>query len=434
MANIVAIVGRPNVGKSTLFNRLVEERKAIMDDESGVTRDRHYGYAEWNGKHFTVIDTGGYVHQSDDIFEGAIRKQVEQALQEATVILFMVDVAVGLTDLDKDFARVLRMIKKPVYVVANKADNSERMFMTGEFYSLGFEEVHAISSANGSGTGDLLDLVVNHFGTDEKDETEGLPRIAIMGRPNVGKSSFLNMLLGEERSIVTDIAGTTRDAINSRYRMYGKDFMLIDTAGVRKKAKVREDVEFYSVMRAIKALQNADVVIIMIDAEKGLEAQDMNLIMLSNKYRKGALLMVNKWDLIEKDTHSANQYKKVISEKLGPLSYLPVVFTSVITKQRVYKAIETAMQVYENKFRKIPTSELNETLLKQIEKYPPPSYRGKYIKIKYVTQLPTHTPTFAFFCNHPNYIKVDYKRFLENRIRESFDFSGVPVNLVFRQK
>jgi len=434
MANIVAIVGRPNVGKSTLFNRLVEERKAIMDDESGVTRDRHYGYAEWNGKHFTVIDTGGYVHQSDDIFEGAIRKQVEQALQEATVILFMVDVAVGLTDLDKDFARVLRMIKKPVYVVANKADNSERMFMTGEFYSLGFEEVHAISSANGSGTGDLLDLVVNHFGTDEKDETEGLPRIAVMGRPNVGKSSFLNMLLGEERSIVTDIAGTTRDAINSRYRMYGKDFMLIDTAGVRKKAKVREDVEFYSVMRAIKALQNADVVIIMIDAEKGLEAQDMNLIMLSNKYRKGALLMVNKWDLIEKDTHSANQYKKVISEKLGPLSYLPVVFTSVITKQRVYKAIETAMQVYENKFRKIPTSELNETLLKQIEKYPPPSYRGKYIKIKYVTQLPTHTPTFAFFCNHPNYIKVDYKRFLENRIRESFDFSGVPVNLVFRQK
>lgn len=434
MANIVAIVGRPNVGKSTLFNRLVEERKAIMDDVSGVTRDRHYGFAEWNGKHFTVIDTGGYVFGSEDVFEEAIRTQVAEALQEATVILFMVDVDTGLTDLDKDFANVVRTLKKPVYIVANKSDNAERAFMANEFYAMGFDQIFPVSSVSGSGTGDLLDKVVTHFERDEEDPEAGLPRIAIMGRPNAGKSSFINVLLGEERTIVTDVAGTTRDAINTRYKMYGKDFILIDTAGVRKKSKVRDDIEFYSVMRSLRAMMDSDVAVILIDAERGFESQDMNLIVLAHKYKKGIMIMVNKWDLVEKDTKTADKFKKAIEEKLGPLSFIPVIFTSMIKKQRVFQAMELAMEVYENRYKKVPTSALNDVLLPEIEKHPPPAYRGKYIKIKYITQLPTKTPTFAFFCNHPNYVKEPYKRFLENRLRDSFDFKGVPVKLLFKDK
>jgi len=435
MANIIAIVGRPNVGKSTLFNRLVERREAIMDDESGVTRDRHYGYGEWIGKAFTVIDTGGYVHGSEDVFESAIRNQVMLALQEATVILFMADCHDGLTDLDKDFANEVRKLNKPTLIAANKADTHEKAQTAVEFYELGLGEVFPISSANGSGTGELLDEIVKHFHDEgEENAEESLPKIAIMGRPNVGKSSFVNTLIGEERSIVTDIAGTTRDSINTRYNMFGKNFLLIDTAGVRKKGKVKENIEFYSVMRSIRALQNSDVSIIMIDAQLGLEAQDVNLIHLAIKYRKGVVLMVNKWDLIEKDTQTVKRYTEVMREKLGTLSFIPILFTSVITKQRVFKAIETAMKVYEDRYRKVPTSELNNVLLKEIERYKPPAYRGKHIKIKYVTQLPTKSPTFAFFCNHPKYIKGPYTRFLENKIRENFGFAGVPIKIVYREK
>jgi GTP-binding protein len=435
MANIVAIVGRPNVGKSTLFNRLVESREAIMDDESGVTRDRHYGYGEWTGKSFTVIDTGGYVHGSEDVFETAIRSQVMMALKEAAVIVFMTDCHSGLTDLDKDFALVVRKIDKPVVIAANKADTHEKAQGSVEFYELGLGEIFPISSANGSGTGELLDEIVKHFEVDgEENPEDSLPKIAIMGRPNVGKSSFVNMLIGEERSIVTDIAGTTRDSTNTRYTMYGKDFLLIDTAGVRKKAKVKEDIEFYSVMRSIRSLQNSDVCVVMIDALLGLEAQDVNLINLAIKYRKGIVLMVNKWDLIEKDNNTLEKYRKEIIEKLGTSNYIPVLFTSVVTKQRVFKAIETAMNVYEDRYRKVLTSELNNVLLKEIEKYNPPAYRGKHIKIKYITQLPTKTPAFAFFCNHPKYIKGPYMRFLENKIRERFGFAGVPIKLVFKEK
>lgn len=435
MANIVAIVGRPNVGKSTLFNRLVERRDAIMDDESGVTRDRHYGFAEWTGKFFTVIDTGGYVHGSDDVFEEAIRNQVMQALKEASVIIFMADCDDGLTDLDKDFANVVRTIDKPVLVVGNKADTNEKMQNSVEFYELGMGEVYPISSATGSGTGDLLDEVVKHF-QDDQDENpeESLPKIAIMGRPNVGKSSFVNVLIGGERSIVTDIAGTTRDSINTRYNMFGKDFLLIDTAGVRKKAKVKEDIEFYSVIRSIRSLQNSDVSIVMIDAQNGLESQDVNLINLAVKYRKGIVLMVNKWDLIAKDQNTADKFRKTIEERLGTLSYIPIVLTSVLTKQRVFKAIETAIAVYNERYKKVPTSELNNVLLKEIDKFKPPSFRGKHIKIKYITQLPTNSPTFAFFCNFPKHIKSPYSRYLENKIRANFGFDGVPIKLVFREK
>lgn len=435
MANIVAIVGRPNVGKSTLFNRLVERREAIMDNESGVTRDRHYGFAEWTGKGFTVIDTGGYVHGSDDVFEDAIRNQVMRALKEATVIIFMADCNDGLTDLDKDFANVVRTVNKPVLIVGNKADNADKRQNSVEFYGLGLGEVYPISSATGSGTGDLLDEVVKYFQEeDDQNPDDALPKIAIMGRPNVGKSSFVNVLIGEDRSIVTDIAGTTRDSINTRYNMFGKDFILIDTAGVRKKAKVKEDIEFYSVIRSIRSLQNSDVSIVMIDAQNGLESQDMNLINLAIKYRKGIILMVNKWDLIEKDQHTADKFTKQIKERLGTLSYIPIVFTSVLTKQRVFKAIETAINVYNERYKKVPTSELNNVLLKEIDKFKPPSFRGKHIKIKYITQLPTSTPTFAFFCNFPKYVKSPYARYLENKIRVNFGFIGVPVKLVFRDK
>lgn len=434
MANIVAIVGRPNVGKSTLFNRLIERRDAIMDDESGVTRDRHYGFAEWTGKSFTVIDTGGYVHGSEDVFEEAIRNQVMQALREATVIIFMADCNDGLTDLDKDFANVVRTVNKPVLVVGNKADTMEKMQNAVEFYELGLGEVYPISSATGSGTGELLDETVTHFQDDEGNQESELPKIAIMGRPNVGKSSFVNVLIGQERSIVTDIAGTTRDSINTRYNMFGKDFLLIDTAGVRKKAKVKEDIEFYSVIRSIRSLQNSDVSIVMIDAQNGLESQDVNLINLAVKYKKGIILMVNKWDLIAKDQNTADKFRKEMEERLGTLSYIPIIFTSVLTKQRVFKAIETAIAVYNERYKKVPTSALNNVMLKEIDKFKPPAYKGKHIKIKYVTQLPTNTPTFAFFCNFPKYIKNPYVRYLENKMRANFGFDGVPIKLVFREK
>lgn len=434
MANILAIVGRPNVGKSTLFNRLVESRQAIMDNESGVTRDRHYGYSEWNGKKFTVIDTGGYVEGSNDIFEGAIRSQVKEALDEATAILFMVDCVTGLHGLDQDFANVVRELKKPIFLVANKADNQEKHLAANEFYNLGMDaDLYPIAAASGTGTGDLLDDVVKHF-EEEELEREDVPRIAILGRPNVGKSSFVNALVGKERSIVTNIAGTTRDAINTRYNQFGKDFILTDTAGLRKKAKVKENIEFYSTLRAVQALQDSDVCVVMIDAATGLESQDMSIIGLAHKYKKGIVLMVNKWDLVEKETKTANEYKKAFEEKLGPLGYIPIMFASVLNKQRIMQTLELALTVFENRTRKIATSKLNEIMGKEIEHYPPPAVRGQFIKIKYITQLPVHTPTFAFFCNFPQYIKEPYQRYLNNRMREHFDFRGVPVQLVFRKK
>ena len=435
MANIVAIVGRPNVGKSTLFNRLTESRKAIMDNVSGVTRDRHYGYGEWVGKHFTVIDTGGYVTGSDDIFEEAIREQVKLALDEATVILFMVDITAGVTDLDKDFTAVLRRSKKPIYLIANKADTSSKANYAGEFYALGMGEVHSISAENGTGTGDLLDEVVKHFpAEDPEDPDEGLPKLAILGRPNAGKSSFLNVLVGGQRSIVTEIAGTTRDAIHTRYQLFGKDFIITDTAGIRKKTKVKDDIEFYSVLRAIRVLEESDVCIIMIDATRGMESQDVNLVALADRNRKGVVIMVNKWDLIEKNNQSVKKYTEEIKQKIAPLDYPPIIFASVQDKQRIFQVMEKALEVYENKTRRIPTSQLNDKMLAEIENYPPPAIKGKYVKIKYVTQLPTRNPTFAFFCNLPQYIKDSYARFLENKLRDHFPFEGVPIGIVFRKK
>ncbi|MES2731542.1 MAG: ribosome biogenesis GTPase Der, partial [Bacteroidota bacterium] len=406
MGNIVAIVGRPNVGKSTLFNRLIERRQAIMDNESGVTRDRHYGHAEWTSKYFTAVDTGGYVVGSEDIFEGAIREQVEIAIEEASVLLFMVDCDAGLTDMDKDFAKVLRKSKKPVIVVANKADTHTKAQAAAEFYAMGLGEIFAISSQSGAGTGDLLDEVIKHF-PDEgvEDPNAGIPKIAILGRPNVGKSSFLNVLLGKERSIVTDIAGTTRDAIDTRYKAFGKEFILTDTAGIRRKSKVTNNIEFYSVLRSLQAMEESDVCVIMLDATRGLEAQDLNIIGLADKRKKGIVLMVNKWDLVEKDTNTAQKFKDDILERLAPMNYMPVVFTSVIEKKRIFQVMETVSDVYDNKMKKVPTSALNDVLLPEIESYPPPSLKGKYIKIKYITQLPTKNPSFGFFCNLPQYIK-----------------------------
>ena len=437
MANIIAIVGRPNVGKSTLFNRLVEERKAIEDNMSGVTRDRHYGHAQWSGKFFSVIDTGGYVTGSEDVFEAEIRKQVKLAIEEADVILFVVDCIDGLTDLDMEFANELRGTKKPIFITANKADNREKAMMSHEFYSLGISdfEIYPIASASGSGTGELLDEVVKHF-EDEgvEDPDAGIPKISILGRPNVGKSSFLNALLGHERSIVTDEAGTTRDAIHTRYKLFGQDFIITDTAGIRKKAKVKEDVEFYSVMRSLRTLEESDVIIVMVDATRGLEAQDINLISLAIKNNKGVMIMVNKWDLIEKDHKTMGKIKDDMIDRLGENKWIPIIFTSVVEKQRIFQAIELATKVYENKTRRITTSKLNDILLQEIEKYPPPAWKGKYIKIKYVTQLPTKNPVFAFFCNLPQYIKEPYTRFLENRLREHFDFEGVPVKIVYKNK
>lgn len=436
MANIVAIVGRPNVGKSTLFNRLIEKRQAIMDDVSGVTRDRHYGYAEWCGKYFTVIDTGGYVTGSQDKFESEIRKQVKLAIDEASVVIFVVDCKDGLTGFDKDFANVLRTSKKPILVAANKADTPEKTLLASEFYELGLVgEVFPISAENGSGTGELLDEVVKVFPSEGlEDPDSGIPKVAILGRPNVGKSSFLNALLGTERSIVTDEAGTTRDAIHSYYKMFGKNFILIDTAGVRKKGKVKDDIEFYSVLRSLKALEECDVCIVIIDAERGVEAQDVNIISLAQRQGKGIVLMVNKWDLIEKDSKTSEKFKKEIQEKLAPIDYLPILFASVINKQRIYQVMEKAVQVFESKTKKIPTSKLNDTLLPMIERNPPPSIKGKMVQIKYITQVNARFPSFAFFCNLPQYVQPSYQGFIENRIRENFDFEGVPIRLIFRKK
>lgn len=436
MPNIISIVGRPNVGKSTLFNRLIEQRKAIMDNQSGVTRDRHYGYGQWSGQYFTVIDTGGYVVGSEDIFEGAIRDQVELAIEESTVILFMVDTMSGLTELDKDFANVLRRYKKPVFLVANKAETTERYQSAAEFYEIGLgDEIFPISSQTGYGTGELLDAVIKHFDTDGiENPEEGIPRIAILGRPNVGKSSFLNVLTGTERSIVTNIAGTTRDAIHTPYKAFGKEYILIDTAGIRRKSRVKEDIEFYSTIRSMKAMEESDVCIMMLDAEKGLEGQDMTLIGQADKAKKGIVLMMNKWDLVEKDSKTADQMKKEILERLAPMNYMPVIFASVLEKQRIFQVMEKAMEVYENKSRRITTSKLNEVMQEEIAKYPPPAHRGKHIKIKYMIQLPTPSPTFVFFCNYPKYIKEPYMRYLENRMREHFDFTGVPITLFFRDK
>ncbi len=433
MANIIAIVGRPNVGKSTLFNRLTESRKAIVDETAGVTRDRHYGKSDWCGRTFSVIDTGGYVVGSDDVFEKEIRRQVDLAIDEANIILFVVDVADGLTDLDKEVGRMLRKCKKKIFLVANKVDNSLRVNETGEFYALGLGEVYGISAMSGSGTGELLDDMVREF-DEEEYEDHDLPKLAIIGQPNVGKSSLLNALTGTDRSIVTPMAGTTRDTIYTRYNGFGFDFLLIDMAGLRKKKNVHEDLEFYSVMRSIRAIEEADVCILMIDATKGMSSQDINILHLCEKNRKGVVILVNKWDLVAKDTHTTKMFEQDILSRIAPFEDIPIVFTSVPEKQRIHKALETALQVYQNKTKKIPTSKLNKVLLPYIDNYPPPATKGKSINIKYITQLPGYAPTFVFFCNHPQYIKDSYRRFLENKLREHFDFSGVPIMVYFRSK
>ncbi len=435
MANIVAIVGRPNVGKSTLFNRLIEKRQAIMDDVPGVTRDRHYGYAEWTGKYFTVIDTGGYVTGSEDKFETEIRKQVEMALEEATVVIFVTDCRDGLTGYDKDFARVIRASGKPVMVAANKADTPDKTSYAAEFYQMGFEKVFPVSAENGLGTGDLLDELVRHFpspGTE--DPYSGIPKIAILGRPNVGKSSLLNALLGHERSIVTDEAGTTRDAIHSHYRLYGKNFILIDTAGIRKKSKVRNHIEFYSVLRSLRALEESDVCIVVLDATRGMESQDVNIISLAHRQGKGMVILVNKWDLVEKDARTADHFKREILEKLAPIDYIPILFGSALTRQRIFQVMEKAVAVYQNKTMKIPTSRLNENILPEIERYPPPAVKGKFIQIKYITQVNARFPSFALFCNLPQYIQPPYERYLENKMRQHFGLEGVPIRLIFKKK
>src|SRR6476620_129881 len=435
MAFTVAIVGRPNVGKSTFFNRLLEQRKAIVEDTPGVTRDRQYGIADWNGKNFYVIDTGGFVPDSEDVFETEIRKQVQVAVTEASAILFVVDAATGMTDLDDAMADVLRRSTKPVYLVVNKVDNNERLLEATEFYSLGFENVFFISAISGSGTGDLLDAVTGLIKDDsEFEEEQGLPKFAIIGQPNVGKSSLLNALIGEERTIVSDIAGTTRDTIHTRYKLFQKDFVLIDTAGIRRKAKVHEDLEFYSVIRAIKALDEADVCLIMLDAEKGVSAQDISIFSLAAKKGKGVVVLVNKWDLMEKETNTARDYEKTLKQKLAPFTDVPVLFISAKEKTRIFKAIEIALDVYENRQRKVATSKLNDVMLKAIEANHPPVVRGAPVRIKYVTQLPTVVPSFAFFCNFPEDIKTPYRNYLENQLRENFDFTGVPVRIFFRKK
>lgn len=433
MGNIVAIVGRPNVGKSTLFNRLIGERQAIIDDTSGVTRDRQYGNSFWNGKSFTVIDTGGFVKNSDDIFEAAIRSQVQIAIEEAAVLIFMVDVATGITDLDEQVAEMLRRSDKEVLLVVNKVDNNQRMIEANEFWSLGFEETFFVSSLTGSGTGDLLDAVTERI-EEEPPLDADIPKFAIVGQPNVGKSSLTNALLGEDRNIVTEIAGTTRDSIHSKYTKFGKEFLLIDTAGIRKKNKVHENLEFYSVMRAIKAIEDADVCLIMIDAQTSIESQDMNILRLAQKRNKGIVLLINKWDLLAKETNTARDFEKELRNRIAPFTDVPIVFISVLEKQRIFKAIEVGLEVYENRQRKIKTSELNEVMLAAIEKYPPPSHRGRFVKIKYVTQLPTYFPAFAFFCNNPKHVKENYKNYLENQLRKHFDFTGVPISVFFRKK
>lgn len=435
MGNIVAIVGRPNVGKSTFFNRMVGGRHAIVDEVAGVTRDRIYGKTDWNGVEFSIVDTGGYVTNSDDIFEGEIRKQVILAIEEADSIIFLVDAQTGITDMDSEVANILRRSNKKVYVVANKVDNNSIRLNAVEFFNFGLGDPFCISSISGSGTGDLLDEIVKGFeNIPEGEEIVDIPKIAIVGRPNVGKSSLINALIGVERNIVTPIAGTTRDSIYSRYNMFGYDFFLIDTAGLRKKTKVNEDLEFYSVMRSIRAIENADVCLLLIDATQGFEGQDQNIYNLINKNHKGVVIVVNKWDLVEKTHKSTDEYTKLIKEAIAPFQDVPIIFTSTVTKQRLLKVLETAMEVNENRNRRIQTSKLNDFIQEAIEAYPPPAYKGKYVKIKFATQLPTHTPSFAFFCNLPQYIREPYKRYLENKLRESFNFKGVPIQLFFRQK
>lgn len=434
--SIVAIVGRPNVGKSTLFNRLVGMRKAIVDDTAGVTRDRHYGRCDWCGREFSVVDTGGYTVGSDDVFEAAIRDQVRIAIDECDLALFMTEAATGITDYDAGIADLLRRSKKPVILCVNKVDSGDKVFDSYQFYSLGLGEVYSISAANGSGTGDLLDAVVAALPeeVEKEDPYEGLPRITIVGKPNVGKSSLTNALLGEDRNIVTPVAGTTRDSIETHYNKYGFEFMLVDTAGIRKKAKVSEDLEFYSVMRSIRAIENSDVCIMMIDATTGMEAQDMNIFNLILRNRKACVVVVNKWDLFIKDSNTMKEYRESLKERLAPFSDVPVIFTSVLKMQRIQDVLSAATEVYANYSRKIPTARLNETLLPIIEETPPPAWKGKYVKIKYITQLPTKFPAFAFFCNLPQYVKEPYKRFVENQLRKNFNLCGCPVQIYFRQK
>lgn len=434
MSGIVAIVGRPNVGKSTLFNRMVGARKAIVDDESGVTRDRHYGKTDWLDREFTLIDTGGYVTNSEDIFEASIREQVEIAISEADVLIFLVDVTTDVTDLDTSFARFLRKTEKPVILAVNKVDNQERRYAANNFYSLGFDKLFPISSITGSGTGDLLDELITLLPDEVEEEESGLPKFALIGRPNVGKSSICNALLGEERNIVTDIPGTTRDTIHSHYKGYGKEFLLVDTAGIRKKGKVHENIEFYSVMRSVKAIEDCDVAILLIDATQGMEAQDVNLFRLAERNGKGIIILVNKWDLVEKDNKTTKQYEEMIREKIAPFKDVPILFVSALTKQRIFKAVEETYEVFERLVKRVSTNRLNEDLLPLIEETPPPSLKGKYVRIKYITQLRSKKVCFAFFCNLPQYVPESYRRFLENRIRELYNFSGIPIWIYFRKK
>ncbi|MBU2939752.1 ribosome biogenesis GTPase Der [Lacinutrix sp. C3R15] len=437
MSNIVAIVGRPNVGKSTFFNRLIQRREAIVDAVSGVTRDRHYGKSDWNGKEFSLIDTGGYVKGSDDIFEAEIDKQVELAIDEADAIIFMVDVESGVTGMDEDVAKLLRKVTKPVFLVVNKVDNGKRAEDAVEFYALGLGEYYTVASINGSGTGDLLDALVEALPENEEEEEleEDLPRFAVVGRPNAGKSSFINALIGEDRYIVTDIAGTTRDSIDTKYNRFGFEFNLVDTAGIRKKSKVKEDLEFYSVMRSVRAIEHCDVCLVVLDATRGFDGQVQNIFWLAERNRKGIVILVNKWDLIEdKGSNTIKEFERAIKKQMEPFTDVPIVFISVLNKQRIYKAIETAVEVYKNRSKRIKTSELNEVMLPIIENYPPPALKAKFVKIKYIMQLPTPQPQFAFFCNLPQYVKEPYKRFLENKLREKFNFHGVPISVYMRKK
>ncbi len=436
MNNIVAIVGRPNVGKSTLFNRLIQRREAIVDSVSGVTRDRNYGKSEWNGKEFSVIDTGGYIKGSDDVFEGEIRKQVELAIDEADVIIFVVDVEEGITPMDETVSKLLRKVTKPVLLAVNKVDNAMREKDAMEFYNLGLGDYYTFASISGSGTGDLLDALIDAFPVKPEPVQEEvvLPRFAVVGRPNAGKSSFINALIGKDRFMVTDIAGTTRDAIDTKYDRFGFEFNLVDTAGIRRKAKVKEDLEFYSVMRSVRAIEHADVCILIIDATRGFEGQDQSIFWLAEKNRKGVVILVNKWDLVEKDTMSTRDYEAKIRQELQPFTDVPILFVSALTKQRLLKALEATVQVYESRSQRISTSKFNEYMLKIIEHMPPPALKGKYVKIKYCMQLPTPTPQFVFFANLPQYVKEPYKRFLENKIRENWDFSGVPIDIYIREK
>ena len=434
MGNIVAIVGRPNVGKSTFFNRMIQKREAIVDAQSGVTRDRHYGKSDWNGKYFTLIDTGGYVENSDDIFQKEIDKQVTLAIEEADYIIFMVDIEDGITGMDEVIAKLLRRSQKPIFIAVNKTDNGKRLDNSLEFYALGFEYIFPISAINGSGSGELLDKLIEAFPDTLPEEQSLLPRFAVVGRPNSGKSSFINALIGEERYIVTDVAGTTRDSIDTKYNRFGFEFNLVDTAGIRRKSKVKEDIEFYSVMRSVRAIENSDVCILLLDAERGFDGQVQNIFWLAQRNNKGIIILVNKWDLIEKVTNSVKEYEALIKKEISPFEDVPILFISTLNKQRIYKAIELAVNVYKNRSNNIVTRKLNDLMLPIIENYPPPSIKGKFVKIKFCTQLPTPYPQFAFYCNHPTLVKDPYKRFLENQLRKNFDFNGVPITIFLRKK